>query len=92
MMWAGRWLPAGRAWAAHPPQWISTHANPPGFAAPIEKLQAGERSASLGVLGEAAIRGLVDFHAAIERLRMTNFRCAPALLRASLDRFGSKER
>lgn len=46
---------------------------------------------TLGVLGEAATRGLVDFAAAIDRLRKTNFRCSPALLKATLDRFGSHE-
>jgi len=44
----------------------------------------------LGVLGEAASRGLVDLAPAIDRLRMTNFRSAPALLKATLDRFGSR--
>ena len=45
---------------------------------------------TLGVLGEAATRGLVDLTNAIERLRKTNFRYSPALLKATLDRFGSK--
>jgi len=43
---------------------------------------------TLGVLGEAASRGLVDLAAAIDRLRKTNFRYSPALLKAALDRFG----
>jgi predicted nucleic acid-binding protein len=43
----------------------------------------------LGVLGEAASRGLVELGPAIDRLRMTNFRSSPALLKATLDRFGS---
>jgi predicted nucleic acid-binding protein len=43
----------------------------------------------LGVLGEAATRGLVDLSSAIDRLRKTTFRCSPALLKATLDRFGS---
>lgn len=41
----------------------------------------------LGVLGEAATRGLVDLPSAIDRLRKTTFRCSPALLKATLDRF-----
>jgi predicted nucleic acid-binding protein len=41
----------------------------------------------LGVLGEAASRGLVDLATAIDRLRTTSFRCSPALLKAILDRF-----
>jgi predicted nucleic acid-binding protein len=44
---------------------------------------------TLGVLGEAATRGLVDLASAIDRLRKTNFRYSPALLKATLDRFGS---
>jgi predicted nucleic acid-binding protein len=42
---------------------------------------------TLGVLGEGATRGLVDLPAAIDRLRRTTFRCSPALLKATLDRF-----
>jgi predicted nucleic acid-binding protein len=45
---------------------------------------------TLGVLGEAAERGLVDLPAQIDRLRKTSFRCSPALLKATLDRFGPK--
>jgi predicted nucleic acid-binding protein len=45
---------------------------------------------TLGVLGEAARRGLIDLTNAIEQLRKTNFRYSPALLKATLDRFGSK--
>lgn len=44
----------------------------------------------LGVLGEAATRGLVELAPAIDRLRMTNFRSSPALLKATLDRFGNR--
>jgi predicted nucleic acid-binding protein len=44
----------------------------------------------LGVLSEAASRGLVDLAAAIDRLRTTNFRCSAALLKATLDRFASR--
>lgn len=44
----------------------------------------------LGVLGEAATRGLVELAPAIDRLRMTNFRSSPALLKATLDRFGKR--
>ena len=44
----------------------------------------------LGVLGEAAARGLVELAPAIDRLRATSFRASPALLKATLDRFGSR--
>jgi predicted nucleic acid-binding protein len=44
----------------------------------------------LGVLGEAAARGLVELAPAIDRLRLTNFRSSPALLKATLDRFGNR--
>jgi predicted nucleic acid-binding protein len=44
---------------------------------------------TLGVLGEAAARGLVDLASAIDRLRRTSFRYSPALLKATLDRFGT---
>ena len=44
----------------------------------------------LGVLGEAATRGLVELAPAIGRLRTTSFRASPALLKATLDRFGSR--
>jgi len=47
---------------------------------------------TLGVLGEAATRGLADLTAAIDRLRKTNFRYSPSLLKATLDRFGSKQK
>lgn len=42
----------------------------------------------LGVLGEAATRGLIELAPVINRLRMTSFRASPALLKATLDRFG----
>jgi predicted nucleic acid-binding protein len=45
---------------------------------------------TLGVLGEAAARGLVDFTLAVGRLRKTNFRYSAALLKAALDRYGLK--
>ncbi len=45
---------------------------------------------TLGVLGEAASRGLIDLPTAIDRLRKTNFRYSPALLKATLDRFGAR--
>ena len=52
---------------------------------------AGERgipvTGGLGLLGEAASRGLLDLAGAIERLRRTNFRYSPALLKATLDCF-----
>jgi predicted nucleic acid-binding protein len=44
----------------------------------------------LGILGEAATRGLVELAPAIDRLRMTNFRAPAALLKATLDRFGAR--
>jgi predicted nucleic acid-binding protein len=45
---------------------------------------------TLGVLGEAAARGLVDLEAAIDQLRKTSFRYSPALLKATLDRYGKR--
>jgi predicted nucleic acid-binding protein len=45
---------------------------------------------TLGVLGVGAERGLVDIPAAIDRLRKTNFRYSPALLKATLDRFAAR--
>jgi len=44
----------------------------------------------LGVLGEAATRGLVDLTGAIDRLRRTSFRCSPALFKATLERYGTR--
>ena len=44
----------------------------------------------LGVPGEAATRRLVEVASVIDRLRMTNFRSSPALLKAALDRFGTR--
>ena len=44
----------------------------------------------LGVLGEAATRGLVELAPAIDRLRMTSFRASPGLLKTTLDRFGTR--
>jgi len=41
-------------------------------------------------LGEAATRGLLELASAIDRLRMTSFRGSPALLKTTLDRFGSR--
>lgn len=45
---------------------------------------------TLGVLGEAAARGIVDLEAAIDQFRKTSFRYSPALLKATLDRFGNR--
>jgi predicted nucleic acid-binding protein len=45
---------------------------------------------TLGILGEAASRGLVDLPAAIDQLTKTSFRYSPALLKATLDRFGKR--
>lgn len=44
---------------------------------------------TLGVLGEASARGFLDLASAIDRLRKTSFRYSPALLKATLDRFGA---
>ena len=44
----------------------------------------------LGVVGEAATRGLVDLAGAIDKLRRTTFRCSPALFKATLDRYGAR--
>jgi predicted nucleic acid-binding protein len=61
--------------------------------------KAGRRAAAnrglrvtglLGVLGEAATRGLVKLAPAIDALRTTSFRSSPALLKATLDRFGTR--
>lgn len=40
----------------------------------------------IGILDEAATRGLVDLLAAVEHLRQTNFRASPLLLKMLLDR------
>lgn len=45
---------------------------------------------TLGVLGEAAVRGMLDLPTAIDRLIKTNFRCSPMLLKATLDRFWTR--
>jgi predicted nucleic acid-binding protein len=44
----------------------------------------------LGVLGEASTRGLVELAPAIDKFRATSFRSSPALLKATLDRFGNR--
>lgn len=44
----------------------------------------------LGVLIEAASRGLLELAPAIDRLRTTNFRCSAALLKTILDRFATR--
>ena len=41
----------------------------------------------LGVLAEAASRGLIELTGAIDRLTKTSFRYSPALLRSVLERF-----
>lgn len=41
---------------------------------------------TLGVLGQAADRELVDLASAIDRLTKTTFRCSPALLKEMIDR------
>jgi len=45
---------------------------------------------TLGVLGEAATRGIVDLAGAIDRLRRTNFRCSPMLFKTTLERYGTR--
>ena len=45
---------------------------------------------TVGLLGGAATRGLVDLAPAIDRLTKTSFRYSPALLKATLDRFGNR--
>jgi predicted nucleic acid-binding protein len=45
---------------------------------------------TLGVLAEAATRGLVDLARAIDGLRKTYFRYSPALLKVTLGRFSSR--
>lgn len=40
----------------------------------------------LGILAEAAARGLIDVTDAVDRLRQTNFRTSPGMLKALLDR------
>lgn len=47
-----------------------------------------EATGTLGVLGRAAARELVDLPAAVARLRASNFWCAPALLESLLARYG----
>ena len=41
-------------------------------------------------MGEAAALGLVELAPAIDKLRTTTFRSSPALLKATLDRFGNR--
>lgn len=45
---------------------------------------------TLGVLSEASARGLIELPVVIARLRETNFRFSPALLKAVLDGAGSR--
>lgn len=71
---------AVRSWVSNLPSWICAEPTP----------ERGLRvTGTLGVLGEAATRGLVNLADAIDRLRMTDFRCSPALLKATIDRFGN---
>jgi len=44
----------------------------------------------LGILDLAGRRGLVDFPAAVDRLRSTSFRASPSLLRSLLGRHRSR--
>lgn len=45
---------------------------------------------TLGVLAEASTQGLVKLGPAIDRLRLTNFRASPALLKGILGRFETR--
>jgi len=45
---------------------------------------------TLGVLVQAARRGLVDMEAAVERLRATDFRCTPRIFEQAKERAGEK--
>lgn len=57
-------------------------------AARLVAAERGLRIAGVvGVLAEAANRGLVDLPAAVDRLTQTSFRCSPALLKSVLERF-----
>ncbi len=47
---------------------------------------------TLGVLNDAATRGLVDLPIVLQRLRETNFRASPRLLKALLDRDVERKR
>ena len=46
----------------------------------------------LAVLGRASLQGLVDLISAIDRLRKTNFRYSPALLKATLELYSRTRR
>lgn len=52
----------------------------------IAKEQGLNVTGLIGILDEAATRGWVDLLAAVERLRQTNFRASPQLLKMLLDR------
>lgn len=52
----------------------------------IEKGQGLNVTGLIGILAEAATRGWVVLLAAVERLRQTNFRASPQLLKMLLDR------
>jgi len=58
------------------------------------RLVAAKRGCSvtgiLGILLQAATGGHVDLARAIDRLRRTNFRCSPALFKATLERYGAR--
>lgn len=47
---------------------------------------------TLAVLGRASLQGLVDLTLAIDRLRKTNFRYSPALLKATLELYSRPKR
>ena len=46
---------------------------------------------TLGLLEEAWARGILDLARAVDGLRRTNFRYSPALLKAVLDRLGTRQ-
>lgn len=55
----------------------------------VARAQGLEATGTLGVLGRAAVRGLVDLPVAVARLKATNFRYRPELLEALLTRYGA---
>jgi len=76
---------AVRTWASNLPGWISVEENPLSATVGLEKLQGGEQAAIL--LAETM---KVELAPAIDKLRATSFRSSPALLKATLDRFGNR--
>ena len=73
-------------WIAQPPVWLKVRPDPP-LDPTLALLDPGERAGrseaerrnlrvtgTMGILAEAHLRGLLDFDAALARLRATNFR------------------